>query len=125
MPLMNPISAAEMTALRSEVATASLDLDCTIKRPAKTSDAWGTNAEPTLNTVTSTKAGMKSPTPATLETYASRIGAKLAWEINFTYGTDVQEQDSLFIGSDKMIVQAILSQQSYSTLTTVLATETV
>src|SRR5690349_20836419 len=108
MPLMNPISTAEMTALRAEVAAASLDLDCTIKRAATTKDSWGTERE-TLNTVSSTKAGMKAPKATTLEAYALRIGSKLAWEINFTYGTDVREQDHLFIGSDEMVVQAILS----------------
>jgi len=124
MPLMNPISNAEITALRAEVAAAALDLDCTIQRPPMTPDAWGSRSgEPV--TVVTVKAGMKSPTPAVLEAYADRIGAKLAWQVNFTYGTDVRELDHLVIGTDTMVVQAILSQQSYSTLTTVLATETV
>jgi hypothetical protein len=106
------------------VAAIALDLDCTIQRATTSKDAWGTETE-TFNTIATLKAGMKSPKPATLEAYASRIGAKLAWQVNFAYGTDVQEQDHLIIGSDTMVVQAILSQQSYSTLTTVLATETV
>lgn len=120
---MNPISAAEMTSIRSEMAKL-LDLDCTIKRATTVKDAWGTE-KPTLNTVTTTKSGMRSPKATTLEVHASRIGSKLAWEVDFTYGTDVQELDHLFIGSDEMIVQALLSVQSYNTLTTVLATETV
>jgi len=124
MPLMNPISSAEMTALRAEVAAAALDLDCTIKRPPRTPDAWGSQSG-NLATLVTTKAGMKSPRATTLEVYADRIGSKKAWEVNFTYGQDVQEQDHLFIGSAEMVVQAILSVQSYSTLTTVLATETI
>jgi hypothetical protein len=121
---MNAISSAEMTQIRADVAEAALDLDCTIQRATIAKDAWGTETE-NWATVATLKAGMKSPRPATLEAYASRIGAKLAWEVNFAYGTDVREQDHLIIGTDTMVVQAILSQQSYSSLTTVLATETV
>ena len=125
MPLMNPISDVEMTALRAEVA-ALLDLDCTIQRPTKTKDAWGTETE-VFNTISSNglKAGMKSPRPAVLDAYADRIGAKLAWEVDLPYGTDVQELDHVIVGTDTMVVQANLSQQSYATLTTVLAVETV
>lgn len=123
MPAMNPISADEMTALRADVG-ATLDLDCTIKRPPGTPDAWGSQGG-SLATIAMVKSGMKSPRATTLEVYADRIGSKKAWEVNFTYGEDVQEQDHLFIGSAEMVVQAILSEQSYSTLTTVLATETI
>jgi hypothetical protein len=117
-------TAAELAQIRADVAAIALDLDCTIQRATTAKDAWGTETE-NWATVASLKAGMKSPTPATLEAYAYRIGAKLAWQVNFAYGTDVREQDHLVIGSDTMVVQAILSQQSYSSLTTVLATETV
>jgi head-tail adaptor len=122
MPLMNAISDAEMTALRAEVAAAALDLDCTIQRKTATADAWGTATE-NWATIATIKAGMKSPTPAMLDLYAEQLGAKLAWQINFTWGTDVRIQDRLTIGTDTMVVQAILSQQSYSTLTTCLAVE--
>ncbi len=121
---MLPISVAELAQIRADVAEAALDLDCTIQRATTAKDAWGTETE-TWAPVASLKAGMKSPTPAVLEAHASRIGSKLAWQVNFTYGTDVREQDHLIIGTDTMVVQAILSQQSYSSLTTVLATETV
>lgn len=118
-------TAAEMAQLRADVAAIALDLDCTIQRATASKDAWGTETE-VFNTISPSdlKAGMRSPKPATLDVYASRIGAKLAWEVDFPYGTDVQEQDHLLIGSETMVVQAILSQQSYSTLTTCLATET-
>lgn len=116
-------TAAEMAQLRADVANIALDLDCVIQRATTSKDAWGTETE-TWATIATLKAGMRSPKPATLDVYASRIGAKLAWEVNFTYGTDVQEQDHLLIGSETMVVQAVLSVQSYSTLTTVLATET-
>jgi hypothetical protein len=111
-----------MTQIRSDVAD-FLDLDCTIKRPPRTQDAWGSETgEPV--TIAVTKVGMKSPKPAVLDAYADRIGAKLAWQVNFPYGTDVQEQDHLVIGVDEMVVQAELTQQSYPVFTTVLATET-
>lgn len=118
-------TAAELTQIRNDVAAIALDLDCTIKRPTKTKDAWGSDTE-VLVTVSpdGLKAGMKSPRARVLDAYADRIGAKLAWEVNLPYGTSVQELDHLFIGTDEMIVQAELTQQSYPTLTTVLATET-
>jgi hypothetical protein len=125
MPTMNPISSAEMALMRADVA-ALLDLDCTIKRPTKTKDAWGTDTE-VLNTISPNglKAGMRSPKATTLEIHAFRIGSKLAWEVDLPYATDVAELDHIIIGSDEMVVQALLSVQSYNTLTTVLATETV
>ena len=116
-------TAAEMAQLRADVANIALDLDCVIQRATTSKDAWGTETE-NWATIATLKAGMKSPTPAMLDVYASRIGAKLAWQVNFAYGTDVREQDHLVIGTDTMVVQAVLSVQSYSTLTTVLATET-
>jgi head-tail adaptor len=115
-------TAAEMALMRADVAAIALDLDCTISRKTATDDAWGTETE-VWTTVATLKAGMKSPKPATLDLYAEQLGAKLAWQVNFTWGTDVRIQDRLTIGADTMIVQAILSQQSYSTLTTCLAVE--
>jgi hypothetical protein len=67
---------------------------------------------------------MKSPTPKMLQAYADLISAELVWQVNFLYGTDVRHGDHLVIGTDTMVVQAILSQQSYSSLMTVLAVET-
>jgi hypothetical protein len=117
-------TAAELAQIRADVAAIALDIDCTIQRATTAKDAWGTETE-TWSTIATLKAGMKSPKPAVLEAYADRIGAKLAWEVNFTYGTDVREQDHLIIGTDTMVVQANLSVQSYPSLTTVLATETI
>jgi hypothetical protein len=115
-------TAAEMALMRSDVAAIALDLDCVIQRKTATSDAWGTETE-VWATVATLKAGMKSPTPAMLDLYAEQLGTKLAWQVNFTWGTDVRIQDHLIIGADTMIVQAILSQQSYGALTTCLAVE--
>jgi hypothetical protein len=119
-------TAAEMARIRSDVAAIALDLDCVIQRPTRTKDAWGSETgEPVTISPVGLKAGMRSPKATTLEAYADRIGAKLAWEVDLPYGTSVQEQDHVIIGADTMVVQAELTQQSYPTLTTVLATETV
>lgn len=124
MPVMNAISLTELTAIREDVAEAALDISCVISRKTTTLDAWGTGTE-VWATVATVNAGMKSPTPATLMLYAEKIGAKLAWQVNFAYGTDVREQDHLVIGTDTLVVQSLLSIQSYPTLTTVLAVEIV
>jgi hypothetical protein len=117
-------TAAELAQIRADVASVALDLNCIIQRKTETLDAWGTSTT-IWDTISPSglKAGMKSPSPSMLMIYAEQIGAKLAWQVNFPWGTDVQIQDHIIIGNDTMIVQAILSQQSYSSLTTVLAVE--
>ncbi len=121
---MRAISAAEMTAIRTE-ALAILSIDCAIQRKTTAKDAWGSETE-TFATVVSVKVGIQvimRHTPGDLLAYADLIGARTAWRVNFPYSTDVRLQDHLVVGTDTMVVQAILNQQSYSSLTTVLAGE--
>lgn len=119
--MMLPISDAEMACIRSTVSAAACDLDCIIKRASKTPDAWGSSIE-TLVPVTTTKAGMSTPSASMIQAYASRLGSAKSWQVRMPYGTDVQEQDILEIGSDVLTVQAILTN-SYAATASVLATE--
>lgn len=118
------LSCSEIEQLRADNAAVSLPLDCVIKRKSTVKDAWGTNKKLSYTTVATTKCGTKSPRAGILASYDFLIGSQATWqELNFTYGTDVRILDHVVIGDDELTVQAILSQQSYNTLMTVLASE--
>jgi hypothetical protein len=117
-----PPTAAEMAQIRADVAAVALDLSCQIQRKAVTSDGMGQGSE-VYNTVATVNVGMISPSATHLQNYDYLIGALSTWQVNFPYGTDVRAQDHLVIGSDTLVVQVNLSLQSYSSLTTVLASE--
>jgi hypothetical protein len=122
---MNPISTAELTSIRSEVALAACDTPCTIQRnPNPAKDAWGSSAGP-YNTISSPGllVGMKQPTAGQLANYADMLGDLASWQVQLPYGTDVARLDHLLIGGQTLVVQVDLSPQSYNALTTVLATE--
>jgi hypothetical protein len=118
------LSCSEIDQLRADNAAVSLSLPCTIKRKSTVKDAWGTDKKLAFDTVATTLCGTKPPRAGILASYAYMIGSQATWqELNFKYGTDVRILDHILIGSDELIVQAILSQQSYNTLMTVLASE--
>jgi hypothetical protein len=126
---MLAVSAAEMAALRADVAAAACDTSCVIKRKVATPDGRLTNTE-VYNTVATVLVGIKSPTVAAMRSSRGMtqelielIGSQTIWEINFPFGTDVRHQDHLVIGADTMVVLVDISQQSYSTLVTVIAGE--
>jgi hypothetical protein len=126
---MNPISTAEMIALRAEVAAAACDTPCTIKRPVKTPDGRLTNTV-TYSTIATVNCGIKATTVTNLRSshaltqeQINLFGVQVVWEINFPWGTNVQAQDHLFIGSDELVALIDVSLQSYSTLNTMIAGE--
>ena len=124
MPNMNAVSSTELTAMRAEVAAATCDTACIVKRKATTVDGFGTSTV-VYNTASTTKVGLRSPNSKELALYAEMIGASKAWMVRFAWGYDVRELDHLVIGSDTLIVQADVSLSSYSALTTMLAMEVV
>jgi hypothetical protein len=119
---MNPISSAELAALRAEVAAAACDQSCIVKRPIKTPDGRLSNTV-TLTTIGTISVGMKQPTTGQATLYASLLANQVAWQLKFPSGSNVQAGDHLFIGSDVLIAQVSLTPQSYSTLDTWLAVE--
>jgi hypothetical protein len=124
MPLMNPISAAELTALRAEVPVAALDTSCAIQRRSSTvtSDGMAQNVAP-FSTIATVGAGMKQPSAQHLANYDYLVSGLSTWEVHFAYGTDVRVGDHLVMGSDTLVVQADLSLSSYTTIKCVLASE--
>lgn len=120
---MKPVSDAELTAMRTEAASAVCDLDCTIKRDtAGTDDGRGTIRE-SLTTVETVKAGLAEPSASQLEIYGGKIGSLATWIVQLPYGTAVELQDELEIDGKDLIVQRDLTPRSYAILTTVLASE--
>jgi head-tail adaptor len=119
---MNAVSAAEMAAIRSEIASAALDLPCVIKRKTQSRDAYGTATE-TWATVATVNAGVSSPSMTHLQNFAYLIGSSITYQVNLPYGQDIQVDDHLEMGSDILVVQVEISQQSYSAVSTVLASK--
>ena len=122
MPTMNAISSAEMASIQADIA-ATLSLPCTIQRRAPASDAYGSPNTGAYSTIATSNAGMKQPSATLLQNYAFLIGSKSTWQVNLPENQDVQHQDLLLIGSDKLEVQVILQPRSYSATTSVLASE--
>lgn len=117
-----PPTAAEMAQIRADVAAIVFDTSCTIKRPVKTPDGRMTNTE-VDTTIATVNVGIKSPTVSQATLYAGLIGSQIAWMVSMPYGTDCTSGDHLYTSSNRMIVQADLSPQSYSSMNTVLAVE--
>src|SRR6266567_3072801 len=116
------LEAREITAMQA-VVTASMDLDCTIQRRPQASDAYGSPGTGTYSTIATCKAGMKQPSATLLENYAYLIAAKSTWHVRLPIGQDVQHQDLLLIGADKLEVQVVLQPRSYAATTSLLASE--
>ena len=120
---MNPILAAELTAIQTEAVAAALDKTCVIKRATvQAADTYGSHTK-TYTTVATVMAGMSEPTAGQLANYDFMIGSLAAWQIHFAVGTDVQHQDQLLIDGETLEVNVILKPRSYQILLTVLASE--
>lgn len=115
------ITVSELTLIQSD-ANALLDKTCLIRRATLTADAYGTQSE-TWADVTTVDAGMAQPSAGLLANYAFLIGSLATWKVRLPYGTDVREKDQLVIDGQTLIVQVILSPQSYSVFANVLASE--
>jgi hypothetical protein len=122
---MKPVSAAELSALRTEAASAACDLPCVVKRDTSgTSDGYGTSTDG-LTTIETTTAGMANPQASQLQNYAYKIGALATFLVQLPYGSSVQENDILTIGGRDLLVQIILDPSSYDALTSLLASEVI
>lgn len=115
------LSAAEIACIQSTAAT-SLDKSCTIRRATTTKDAYGTATE-SLSTVATTMAGMAQPSAGLLTNYATLIESLATWKVRMPEGTDVRVKDQLEIEGQTLIVQVLLTPQSYSVFTNCLASE--
>lgn len=117
----NPISTAEIAAIRTEAALA-LDKTCVIQRKVRTPVASG-GASTLPVPIATVMAGMSQPTASQLANYGYLIGSLSAWQLKMAVGTDVKEKDVLVIEGRTLYVQKVLTPRSYAVLLTLLVTE--
>ena len=117
---MNPISALEQTAIKNEITPIVCDKVCVVQRRTLTPDGMG-GPGGTYSTISTTTAGMKQPGAGLLAAYASKLGSLATQQVQMPTGIDVQEQDHLLIEGNTLVVQVVLTPQSYSFFTNVLA----
>lgn len=116
------VTATELTDLRSDAAT-WLDLTCDIQRATTAADAWGGQSASWATLSSGVACGLARPSQAIMQQYASKVGSMQVWLVSLPYGTTIAEGDRLTVDSQTLLVQADLSQSSYSTLAQVLASE--
>jgi hypothetical protein len=119
------VSAAELTAIRAETASAACDLACVVKRnTGGSADGYGTSTEG-LTTIETTTAGMANPQASLLQNYAYKIGSLATFLVQLPYGSSALEDDILAIAGKTLKVQIVLDPSSYQALHTVLASEVI
>lgn len=118
-------SARQLAGLRTRFAALACQDDCTITRKTGgTRDSLGSPGATGSTTQTQTvKADVVQPGSGTLAEYASKIGAQFTWQVEFPYGTDVREGDTLTVQGKSMQVQALLEPDTFRAFTGVLASE--
>jgi hypothetical protein len=116
------LSADEIGLIRTDAAYATCDLACLVQRKTVTPDGMGGFSE-SWSTVATTTAGMSQPSVGQLQNYDYLIGSLSTWLVRLPYGVDVRVQDHLVIEGETLVVQVYLHPTSYSSLTTVLASE--
>ncbi len=123
MPTMNAISASELAQIQTDVASAVLDKTCVIKRVSTaTPDSRGVPSS-SYSTIATVAAGMRQPTSTHLTNYDYIIGALAAWLVHMPINTNVKAQDHLEIDNQTLVVQVILTPQSFPALLSVIASE--
>jgi len=117
------LSAAQLAVFRA-TATSALDISgVQVVRLTKADDGYGLSTETpaTIATVAATEA---KPSAAIMQQYAARIANVTSWVMRLPYGTDCQTGDQLVMpNGDTRLVQADLSDSSYSTANLYLVSE--
>lgn len=116
------ISASEMAQIQADVEAVALDKTCQIQRPPTTPNSRGV-PDSNYTTVATVTCGMQQPTSTHLANYDYIIGALATWLVRLPVNVDVKPQDRLLVEGQELTVQVVLTPQSYSTLTSVLASE--
>lgn len=116
------VPASEMAAMQA-VATSALDVSGVIvKRLTRVDDGYGTYSE-TESAVYTGAGGWAKPTANVMQQYSGLIGSVAAWVVRLPSGTDCLRNDKVYMPTGEvLLVQADLSQSSYSTCKRVLAT---
>ena len=117
------LNAAQLARFQA-VATAALDLSgVQVQRATRTRDQWGGFSE-SWSTLATVAGGWAKPSAGVLQQYAGLIASRRAWIVRLPSGTSIRNGDRLVMPSgDTLVVQADLTESSYSTCVRVLASE--
>ena len=117
------LNAAQLARFQA-VATSALDISgVLVQRVTLTDDGYGHKTE-TWTTTATVAASEAKPSAQVMQQYASRIGALQSWVVRLPYGTVCAAGDRLvFPGGDTRLVQADLSDSSYTTAQLYLVSE--
>ena len=117
------LSATQLAAFQA-VATAAMDLTgIQVQRATQTRNQWGGFSE-SWATLATVVGGWAKPSAAQMTQYAGLIASRRAWVVRLPSGTAVRNGDQLVMPSgDTLVVQADLTESSYSTCVRVLASE--
>ncbi len=115
------LSANELADLQADME-ALLDLTADIARNQSNSFSLGQPTETWTTLASGVKCGMTQPSQAIAQQYANLIGVQQATVFSFPDGQDVQRGDRIVVQGTTWTVQAVLTPQSYSVSTQVLAT---
>jgi|ERR1700724_645317 len=94
---------------------------CVITHTVGVKDPYGTSTAGTVTTRTVNCLVTPLPRPVVLQAFNERIGAFAKWHVAFPLNTNPQEGDALLINGQKMIVQIVLTPQTFSVNDEVLA----
>ena len=120
------IPADELDAMRA-VAESALDTPATVQRITVTATASG-GQSPTPTTLATCNVRLATPSAPILQAYADKIGGQQAWLIRLPSSVTPRPDDQIVIASGDSAGTYTVQEplpQSYSTLTTVLATRVV
>lgn len=106
------------------VATSALDISgVQVQAVTRADDGYGHQTE-VWTTTTTVAASEAKPSAQVMAQYASRIGALQSWVVRLPYGTVCAAGDRLvFPSGDTRLVQADLSDSSYTTAQLYLVSE--
>ncbi len=98
--------------------------DCIISRVPKVDDDAGSQAAGTPVIVAIVKCLITPlPKPVVIQAYNDKLGSFAKWRVELPLNTNPLEGDLLTINGQNMIVQIVLSLQTFSTNDEVLAAE--
>ena len=117
------LSSAQLAAFRA-TAESALDIPgVVIQRATLADDGYGIHT-PTWATVATVDASEAKPSAAIMQQYAARIANVTSWTMRFPWGTDIRAGDQIIMpNGDTRLVQADLSDSSYSTANLYLVSE--
>ena len=118
------LSATQLAAFQA-TATAALDLSgIQVQRATRTQNQWGGIGSESWATLATVAGGWAKPSASVMTQYAGLIGALASWVVRLPSGTPIRNGDRLVMPSgDTLLVQADLTESSYSTCVRVLASE--